>query len=289
MTRTLLILSIIPSVALAHKRIIGGSEVAIEDLPYQVNILVYGTFAGGGSIVDETHILTAAHCVSGSPTDAYTVHAGSALWASGGMKVNVSSITKHPEYGKPIALENDIAIVTLAESLTFGPYMQPISLPRLHASDSDSSSALVAGQELVVSGWGDTGEGRGMSSTLHAVTEEIIERGKLQRRTGEIIFALRMGCSVLVRPAMARVRVRVIVVVLPWLMGFSLELSRGGTGAVGRAIQVCFRGLLIIGIGSRRLLGSETGFRRDFWPALSGGVGRGILEQYSSCLRIAWI
>jgi secreted trypsin-like serine protease len=67
MTRTLLILSIIPSVALAHKRIIGGSEVAIEDLPYQVNILVYGTFAGGGSIVDETHILTAAHCVSGSP------------------------------------------------------------------------------------------------------------------------------------------------------------------------------------------------------------------------------
>ncbi|CEN62918.1 hypothetical protein ASPCAL09546 [Aspergillus calidoustus] len=178
MTRTLLILSIIPSVALTHKRIIGGSEVAIEDFPYQVNILVYGTFAGGGSIIDETHILTAAHCVSGSPTDAYTVHAGSALWASGGMKVNVSSITKHPEYGKPIALENDIAIVTLAESLTFGPYMQPISLPRLHASDSDSSSALVAGQEIVVSGWGDTGEGRGMSSTLHAVTEEIIERGK---------------------------------------------------------------------------------------------------------------
>ncbi|KAL3483199.1 trypsin-like cysteine/serine peptidase domain-containing protein [Aspergillus germanicus] len=156
MTRSLLILSIILSIALARKRIIGGSEVAIEDYPYQVDILVYGTFSGGGSIIDETHIHTAAHCVSGSSKDAYTV-------ASGGQKVNISSITKHPEYGKPVALENDIAIITLAESLTFGLYIQPISLPPL--------TCIGFGFSLRPRCWG-------MSSTLQAVTENIIERAK---------------------------------------------------------------------------------------------------------------
>ncbi|KAJ0420544.1 trypsin-like serine protease [Aspergillus carlsbadensis] len=175
--------------ALARKRIIGGPEVAIEDYPYQVNILVYGTFSGGGSIIDETHILTAAHCVSGSPTEAYTVHAGSSLWASGGREVNISTITKHPDFRKPVAQANDLAILTLAENLTFGPSIQPIALPSLHGSDSESrldpSSALVTGQEIVVSGWGDTGEGKGMSSTLHAVNEEIIEREKCAAAYGE--------------------------------------------------------------------------------------------------------
>uniref|UniRef100_A0A1B0D2Y2 Peptidase S1 domain-containing protein n=1 Tax=Phlebotomus papatasi TaxID=29031 RepID=A0A1B0D2Y2_PHLPP len=44
-------------------RIVGGSEVSIEDVPYQVSVTDSGEHFCGGSVIGRKHIVTAGHCV----------------------------------------------------------------------------------------------------------------------------------------------------------------------------------------------------------------------------------
>ncbi|KAL3474807.1 trypsin-like cysteine/serine peptidase domain-containing protein [Aspergillus californicus] len=163
--RTLLYLLCLFSAALAAKKIVGGAEVAIQDFPYQVSIFVDNQFSGSGSIIDETHILTANHILAGVPANASFIRAGSSTWLSGGILVNVSKITTHPSFGKPTLTENDITIITLSESLTYGSGIQPIELP----VSASQSAPLATGSEVLVSGWGATSEGGQDMVTLRAV------------------------------------------------------------------------------------------------------------------------
>ena len=57
-------------------KIVGGSEVTIEEYPWQV-FLIVGEYMCGGSIIDENWILTAAHCTDGLTPGEITVYAGS--------------------------------------------------------------------------------------------------------------------------------------------------------------------------------------------------------------------
>lgn len=43
-------------------RIIGGTDVTIEEFPYQVAISVMGFHTCGGALISPVHVLTAAHC-----------------------------------------------------------------------------------------------------------------------------------------------------------------------------------------------------------------------------------
>ena len=45
-------------------RIIGGVEVEQGEFPFLACLLSKGRFVCGGSIIDERHVLTAAHCIS---------------------------------------------------------------------------------------------------------------------------------------------------------------------------------------------------------------------------------
>ena len=44
-------------------RIIGGTPATPGDFPWQVMMLRGGRFACGGTIIDEFHVVTAAHCL----------------------------------------------------------------------------------------------------------------------------------------------------------------------------------------------------------------------------------
>src|SRR5262249_25642023 len=54
----------------ASPRIIGGPVVPITVAPWQVYLVIDNTTACGGSILDATHVLTAAHCADGGGTHA---------------------------------------------------------------------------------------------------------------------------------------------------------------------------------------------------------------------------
>jgi len=43
--------------------VVGGTLIPIESVPYQVFLRIGDNMGCGGSVLDATHILTAAHCV----------------------------------------------------------------------------------------------------------------------------------------------------------------------------------------------------------------------------------
>lgn len=52
----------IPDVPDIDGRVVGGSEVARNSVPYQVGIFIDGRSFCGGSLISRTFVLTAAHC-----------------------------------------------------------------------------------------------------------------------------------------------------------------------------------------------------------------------------------
>jgi hypothetical protein len=73
----------------------------------------------------------------------------------------------HPKYDTA-TFDNDIAILTLAERLRFGPRIGPVGL------HEDGARSLSIGAEVVVSGWGSVQEDRPDSPTLQAATVTVV-------------------------------------------------------------------------------------------------------------------
>ncbi|XP_046741207.1 trypsin-1-like [Diprion similis] len=152
-------------------RIIGGKNVTIDEVPYQVSIQLNGSNICGGSIISENWILTAAHCME-YPISWYTIRAGSSLSTSGGSVISFASYMIHEnyslnsEYGFGI---DDIALVELKENLTLDSTCASISL---YEQDEEA----VAGAQAVVSGWGSLTEGGHSQPFLQAVNVSIISK-----------------------------------------------------------------------------------------------------------------
>jgi len=157
-------------------RIAGGSEIPITEAPWQVRLrlkLNGATGICGGSIIDERHIVTAAHCTY---DDLNPLTAGEIIVVSGSssfdpkpdaMPANgptppdqpvsstVAAIRRHPGY-VPSALEDtspsldrdDAAVLTLSAPLTLdGVVRQAITLP-------ERNTDLAVGTVLSFSGFG---------------------------------------------------------------------------------------------------------------------------------------
>ncbi len=126
--------------------IVNGSAVSISDAPWQVSLQYqdYGYFCGG-SILDDTTVVTAAHCVDWIDSGGLFVRAGVADSTSGtGQDVAAKSITWWPDYAATQV--GDIAIIILEEPLTFSATVQPIPI----ASAQEISAVTVA----TTTGWG---------------------------------------------------------------------------------------------------------------------------------------
>ncbi|KAG7167173.1 Trypsin-1-like 9 [Homarus americanus] len=150
--------------------IVGGNNVTLGELPYQVNLqdISYGFpyHFCGGSIKSELWVVTAAHCVD--DIDANNPDFIQAVAGEVDQVVNeaseqviiLSRIIIHENYDG-FAIINDIALLKLSSSLTFNEFVQPLPLPPVdHNSQGD----------CVVSGWGSTTEGGDPSEILQKVT-----------------------------------------------------------------------------------------------------------------------
>ena len=137
----------------AINRIVGGDN-APSPIPWQVRVAV-GGFLCGGTILDETTILSAAHCFYPPPyLSSYDIiEAGIKMQGSlDGQKISVREVVNHPMYNA-MKMDNDVAILKLTSSLTFNENVQPACLPDPSFTPEDT------GEFAVVSGWGTTSEG----------------------------------------------------------------------------------------------------------------------------------
>merc|ERR1711990_47044 len=137
-------------------RIVGGKEGEPKGkLPYQV-MFYPCTPQGlcglcGGTIVNKKFVVTAAHCWDSRFTNLRVIVGEHSICDGineGGKGINVKKATMHPDYNKK-TMDNDIAVLELADELTFTDKIKPACLP-------SSATKDFSGTGSTISGWGGT-------------------------------------------------------------------------------------------------------------------------------------
>ncbi|XP_063916820.1 trypsin-1-like [Zophobas morio] len=135
-------------------RITNGDDAAPGQFPHQISyqwgILGFDQHVCGGTIISETWVLTAGHCVTEVPEigDHKVIAGVTNLWEDTAEKQTINVVQKivHSDFGGDVG-PNDIALLKLASPLTFGDLVKPIALP-----EADS----VPTGNAILSGWGST-------------------------------------------------------------------------------------------------------------------------------------
>lgn len=79
----------------------------------------------GGSIVSQTHVVTAAHCLAGYNTSGLSIWAGTTKLNGNGTRYFVSSFIIHPDY---VQLNtSDIGIITLTKAFVYSDTVSNIN------------------------------------------------------------------------------------------------------------------------------------------------------------------
>jgi trypsin len=156
-------------------RVVGGTQCASGERPYQVELYRSGSFSCGGSFITSRTVLTAAHCVDGSENNPgiFTIRYGSLVRGQGTV-IQVSQVKKHPSYSSS-TINNDFALLILASAFTPGTNAAVSTL--VGASDDPA-----AGTTLTVSGWGRTTGGGALATNLLKASLSCISRTECNSR-----------------------------------------------------------------------------------------------------------
>lgn len=195
----------------ANASIVGGQGASITSFPFQVAL--YNPQAGspaagffcGGVITDATHVITAAHCVSGgahqvAPSAGVEVLAGSTSLdqlTPGSIRDPVQSTTVNPGYN-PLSNNDDIALIKLTHPLWSGSIaptvngvntIAPLALDPAAASiyaNPNVSPATV----VTASGWGDVepapGHATSYPTSLRAVKLALVSESTCEEQYATI-------------------------------------------------------------------------------------------------------
>eukprot|EP00160_Parvularia_atlantis_P020573 Unigene858_Nuclearia_a/m.2760 Unigene858_Nuclearia_a/g.2760 ORF Unigene858_Nuclearia_a/g.2760 Unigene858_Nuclearia_a/m.2760 type:complete len:294 (-) Unigene858_Nuclearia_a:107-988(-) len=151
-------------------QIVGGVEVSPK-YQYEFMASLQYTNGGhfcGGSLVNNSWIMTAAHCSTGMNPRSLVVRLhrhqlSLSDAAEGGISVGVAEIVIHPGY-RAITFDNDIALWRLSTPVT--------TLDKIPLDETNRYG--VAGTNVVVIGWGTTSQGGRLSDVLREVTVPIV-------------------------------------------------------------------------------------------------------------------
>ena len=118
-------------------KIVGGEIAGAETWSWVVSISLAGKFFCGGTILSESWVITAAHCVEGVPPSRITIYAGSILRWSGNQERIPARKVIHPNYN-PMTFTNDIALLQLDYPLDLTDrHIKPICLKFDHSTESE--------------------------------------------------------------------------------------------------------------------------------------------------------
>lgn len=139
-----------------QQRIFGGYATKIQSFPWQV---YFESPRGGGALIDEYWVLTAAHVVEGNSDP--VMYVGSTLlkidWLRNAQRLITERVIIHPGWKQEDDLntrtnfDNDIALVQLKDPVKMGPTVAPICLPETSSDYNPSEGDLG-----LISGWGRT-------------------------------------------------------------------------------------------------------------------------------------
>ncbi|KHN96901.1 trypsin precursor [Metarhizium album ARSEF 1941] len=145
-----------------------GKQTGPQEYPF-IAAVVYKSEPRGtpcaGAIIDEHHVLIAAHCVNGVRADDVGVYAGSNRFNATGAKLEtVMVIHNHPQWD-PERLVYDISLLQLQDSLTFDGHSTGAVCVLDHLEHIDN-------QKAVAVAWDSTWDGGQAVSPLLQATFE---------------------------------------------------------------------------------------------------------------------
>ncbi|XP_014218377.1 proclotting enzyme-like [Copidosoma floridanum] len=152
-------------------RIVGGTTTQQGEWPWIAGLFNAGRHICGGSLIDDRHILTAAHCVAQMTSwdvARMTVRLGDYDIKTPNevrhVEKRVKRVVRHRGFDMR-TLYNDVALLTLNEPVEFTETIRPVCLP--------SGSSLYINKMSTVIGWGSLREGGPAPGKLQGVTIKI--------------------------------------------------------------------------------------------------------------------
>lgn len=178
--------------AVNRPRIVNGTDVPIDHIPFQISLEFFGSHTCGGAILSADTILTAAHCLDyfseHHSLSTLRVRVGSSYLQREGSVYNLSSIVIHESYD-PATYDYDIAVLKLSSPLRFTNAVQPALL----ASDR---SQLQDDEMVQVSGWGRIRTGGPLADILQRIDMPVINQKECERLFKQInVITGRMFCA----------------------------------------------------------------------------------------------
>jgi secreted trypsin-like serine protease len=150
--------------------IVGGTEARPGAWPGAVAVY-YGSQQGcGGSLVADSWVVTAAHCIdTSSPAGGVSkvVIGRHRLSTTLGETRTVDRVIRHEGFNQ--SMDNDLALLHLSS---------PSQLPKAPLVRGAQAGAVVAGANVTVVGWGDTSEGGSQSDVLRQVSIPVVANAK---------------------------------------------------------------------------------------------------------------
>ncbi|KAK8380096.1 hypothetical protein O3P69_016620 [Scylla paramamosain] len=175
-------------------RIVGGEDATPGEFPYQVSIQKQGLFGRshmcGASVLNDHHVLTAAHCLKGANTNSLYVVMGEYDLGknSGDEQVIVAGELVIHEHYDAATYTNDVGIIRVVPSITFNDKVTAVDLPA-------EMGLVEAGTECVTTGWGATEEGGSSSDILKKVTVPVVSDADCRASYGITDIADHMLCA----------------------------------------------------------------------------------------------
>ena len=109
-------------------RIVNGFEAKPHSFPWVVSLQYKDVHDCGGVILDQYHILTAAHCLDyANDLGNYFARVGAHNRNTSGQLIPIAELVLHPTYDE-VRSSDDIGIIRLASPIPFSQNVQPICL-----------------------------------------------------------------------------------------------------------------------------------------------------------------
>ncbi|XP_037956953.1 transmembrane protease serine 9-like, partial [Teleopsis dalmanni] len=168
-----------------NSRIVGGSQAVKNEIPFIVSLTRRGGHFCGATIIHESWVLTAGHCLCNGlnkfvkpsqingvvglhSISEYTNGITIATDATTPIQIDFKKIITHPEY-ICTKVKNDIALLEIVKPIKFTPYIQPICL------NAKTGSNNYENEVATVSGWGWTNENQSIGERADTLRKASVQ------------------------------------------------------------------------------------------------------------------